>query len=263
MRISSVFVLTIIPVILLITIGVNMAQEQTDERQQIFINVKQLMADRDRYQAIEFINGYGEPLKVSEIYNNIVMDFYWKEKSLADVISYAQAGIQFCLTKADEYKNEDPEITYGLRKNAKKIAYNLASFCWPGWNEKDIIISAGDIAVGLDAARFSVRQGSELQDRDLPLSADYWMLGAQLLASQQYEEAIKTFKKSKELAHTDADKLSELLADGYIGITMIVSGDKDGQKVLGEATNSLAEDGSEDAKFFIEQFNTALNVFIK
>lgn len=263
MKLMKAHVLVVFSAFFFIASGINTAQEQNDEKKQLYASVKQLMAEGDRDRAIEFINSFGEPLKVSEIYNNIVMDFYWKDKSLPDVISFAQAGIQFCQTKADEYKDENSELFQGLQKNAKKLAYNLASFCWPGWNEKDVIISAGDIAIGLDAARLNVRLGKEIQAKELPLSADYWMLGAQLLASQEYEEAIRIFNQSKELARTEGDNLSELLAGGYIGIAMIVSGDKEGWKVLDQTTKALAETGSEDAQFFIEQFNTALDVFIK
>ena len=57
--------------------------------------------------------------------------------------------------------------------------------------------------------------------------------------------------------------MGELLAEGYIGITKIASGDETGREILGQATKELEEFDNEDSKFYIEQFNTALNVFIK
>ena len=150
-----------------------------------------------------------------------------------------------------------------MKVSARRISYNLASFTWPGWGEKDLLITPADIEVGLDAARLNVRLVGELNEGDTPHSIAYWGLGAQLIAVQKYDEALKAFKKSKDYAHNAGEKLSELLADGYIGITMIVSGDESGQEILGETIKKLNAIGSEDALYFVEQFNTAMNVFIK
>ncbi len=228
-----------------------------------FQNVKSLMGSSDSYQAISYINNLGEPDSVAEIYSRLVNDFYWKEKNLPHVIIMARAGIQYCLTKSDELKMPEPILAREIKKKARIISYNLASFSWPGWDEKGINIGHSDIIIGLDAARLNLRLVKELNEDDGKLSVAYWGIGAQLIAVQKYDEAIETFESSKEHARLAGEQMGQLLADGYIGITKIISGEEEGNELLGQAIKELEKLDNEDANFFIEQFNTALNVFIK
>ncbi len=226
-------------------------------------DVTSLLENSDSFQAISYINNIGDADTVAEIYSNLVLDFYWKEKNLPYVITLARAGIQYCLAKADEFKLADPTRADEMKKKARIISYNLASFTWPGWGEKGIAIGHSDILIGLDAARLNLRLVRELNEDDKKLSVAYWAIGAQLLAVQKYDEAIEAFDSSKEHDRLAGDRMGELLAEGYIGITKIASGDETGREILGQATKELEEFDNEDSKFYIEQFNTALNVFIK
>ncbi len=226
-------------------------------------DVTSLLENSDSFQAISYINNIGEPDTVAEIYSNLVLDFYWKEKELPYVVTIARAGIQYCLAKADEFKLTDPTRADEMKKKARIISYNLASFTWPGWDQKGIAIGHSDILIGLDAARLNLRLVRELNEDDKKLSVAYWAVGAQLLAVQKYDEAIEAFDSSKEHARQAGDRMGELLADGYIGITKTASGDEEGREILAQATKELEKFDNEDSKFYIEQFNTALNVFIK
>ncbi|RKX31018.1 MAG: hypothetical protein DRP46_04270 [Candidatus Zixiibacteriota bacterium] len=256
----SIFTITIIVFLW----GASMGQQEEDSaRAEIFENVKSLIENQDFFRAVAFIQGLGEPDEVAKAYENLVLDFYWKKKSVADMSAFARSGLQYCLTEAEALGRDDPELAKKLKVSARRISYNLASFTWPGWDEKGIVITASDIAIGLDAARLNVRLVDELNEGDTPHSIACWGLGAQLIAVQEYDKALEEFKKSKEYARNAADELSELLADGYIGITMIISGDESGQDILGEAIKRLNDIGSEDALYFVEQFNTVMNVFIK
>jgi len=238
-------------------------EEDDPARAKIFQNVKSMLENSDSYQVIGYINSLGEPDSVAEIYSNLVMDFYWKEKSLPHVITIARAGIQFCLTKADELQDMETILSREMKKKARIISYNLASFTWPGWDEKGIVITNSDILIGLDAARLNLRLVRELGEDDLKISIAWWAVGAQLMAVQKYDKALEAFQSSKEHAHLAGDNTNELLADGYIGVTKTIAGDKDGNKILGQAIEELKKLNTEDSKFFIEQLNTVLNVFIK
>jgi hypothetical protein len=236
---------------------INPAAEKT------FNDVKSLLDSADSYQAIGYIDNLGTPDTVAGIYSQLVLDFYWKEKNLPDVITIARAGLQYCLTKADELKSSAPELARELKKKARVISYNLASFTWPGWDEKGIPIGHSDIQIGLDAARLNLRLVKELNEGEDKLAVAYWALGAQLMADQKYSEANAAFAQSKAHARFAGDRMNELLADGYIAINRIITGDEDGNKLLGNAIEELKGMHNEDADFFVEQFNTALNVFIK
>jgi hypothetical protein len=240
-----------------------LAQDTGTESASQFMQIKDIIENADIYQAIQYINKQDTPEEAAEIYAGVVKDFYWKDKDVERTIIFGQAALHYLLLKVDEFRNSEPERGFELKKQAKAMAFNLASFCWPGWNEEGILLSVENIQTGLETAKLNLRLADELGDESLSLSVDYWVLGAQYIATQNYEQALNAFGTQKKLANEAGDKLNELLADGYIGITMIISGDENGQDFLGEAIKALTEDGSEDAKFYIEQFNTVLNVFIK
>jgi hypothetical protein len=235
------------------------------KRTAIFRKVKQILKKEDTFKAIEYLNSLGKPPKIAKGYSDLVMDFFWKERSLADVITFARAGIHYCLTKPGTSGKRSTKELKELKGYAKVISYNLASFTWPGWNDKDIKISSRDLEIGLDAAKINLRLARELKRGAIPMAMAYWVLGAQHLASKNYDEALKAFGFSKKNAHKGNDQMSELLADGYIGITEITQGRKktSGKKEFDMAVAGLRSIESDDSKFFISQLRTVLKVFTK
>jgi len=238
-------------------------QKDTEDRAMVLNKVKTLLKEHDTFKAIQYINDQGEPQTVAKIYSNLVNDFYWKEKALTEVITFSRAGIQYCLTKAQEIAKDDVEKLVQLKTTAKIISYNLASYTWPGWDEKGISISQFDLIVGLDAAKLNLRLAFELKKGAVPLSMAYWVLGAQYLALANYDEAIKAFTSSKEKAKEGNDKMNDLLASGYIGVTKIIQGSQrvEGEKELDKAIKGFKEVNTEDSEFYIEQLKTVLKIF--
>nr|MBN2277859.1 hypothetical protein [candidate division Zixibacteria bacterium] len=233
------------------------------KRAETFAAVKNMLESQDLYKAFDYVNSPGDPEQVGEHYSNLLNDFYWKDKNLYHVKAFGQAGIHYCLSQAEILRTQDSNRSVALKNQAKVIAFNLASCVWPGWNEPGIIISSEDCRLGLEAAKLNLRLATELGDDDLKMSNSYWMVGAQYLANQKYDEAAASFEKSREMAHRAGEKEYEFMAEGYLAITGIISGDKTGHDRLGEATRKLTEIGSDDALFFLDQFNTVLNTFIK
>jgi hypothetical protein len=235
------------------------------KRAVVFRKVKQTLKNEDTFKAIEYLNSLGKPPKVARGYSDLVMDFFWKERSLADVITFARAGIHYCLTKPGASGKRSSKELKELKGYAKVISYNLASFTWPGWNDKDIKISSQDLEIGLDAAKLNLRLARELKRGVIPMSMAYWVLGAQHLASKNYAESLNAFSFSKKNARKGNDQMSELLADGYIGITKITQGRKkiSGKNELDKAIAGLKNIKSDDSKFFINQLRTVLKVFGK
>jgi tetratricopeptide (TPR) repeat protein len=238
-------------------------QKDTEDRAMVLNKVKTLLKEHDTFKAIEYINDQGEPQTVAKIYSKLVNDFYWKEKALTEVIVFSRAGIQYCLIKAQEIAKDDVEKAVQMKFMAKIISYNLASYTWPGWDEKGISISRSDLVIGLDAAKLNLRLAYELKKGAVPLSMAYWVLGAQYLALANYDEAIKAFISSKEKAIEGNDKMNDLLASGYIGGTKIIQGSQkvEGEKELDKAIKGFKELNTEDAEFYIEQLKTVLKIF--
>ena len=233
------------------------------DRAKVFKRVKTLLRKNDTFRTIEFVNGLGDPLSVAKKYSELVMDLYWKEHSVKDIIIIARAGIQYCLTMAQKSKKGTSKKAVQLRSIAKVMAYNLASFTWPGWNEKGIHISQSDLDVGLDAAKLNLRLARELKRGTMPLSMAHWVLGAQYMAAGKYDKAIKSFVSSRNKARAGKNRMSEWLADGYIGVAKIVRGRQkiSGKRQLDKAMEGLKKIKTEDSKFYIRQLKTALKVF--
>jgi len=244
-----------------------LADEKKDdpERARILAQVKQLLQDADSYKAIEFISKQGEPLEVSKRYSDLVNDFYWKEKALPHVVTLARAGIHYSLIKSQELVDSDLLKANEVRDVARVISYNLASYTWPGWDEEGIVITEGDLAVGLEAAKLNLRLVEELELGLMSQSMANWGLGAMHMALRQYDEAISAFESSMEDALLDEAREFELMNLGYIGIAKILNGSTrdEGQTQLDEAVAELEKLGTEDSDHFLGQLKTSLKVFAR
>jgi len=218
---------------------------------ELLTDVRTLLREGDSYEAIELIHKVGEPAAVADSYLELVKHLYWKERALPEVVTIARAGIQYCLTRAQDVPEGESELAATLRGTAKALAYNLASFTWPGWEEEGIVITPPDLMVGLDAAKLNV------------LSAAHWALGAQYVAAGKYDEAMNAFSTAEQKAREAEDDASVFMNLGYLGIARILegSGRKEGEKQLKEAVEGLKKLNTEDSRFFADQLKSVLGVF--
>jgi hypothetical protein len=238
-------------------------KEEDLERARVLADTKERLDEGDRYLVVQSLNSGEDPEEVAGKYSNLVMDFYWKEHDLPRVTFFANAGMQYCLTEADRLGEERPETVDKLKSTAKAIAYNLASFTWPGWDEEGITITDTDLAVGLDAARLNLRLAEELSKPVSAVSAAYWVLGAQLMAANHLEEAEEAFTHAADKSEEAGDEAGRYMNLGYIGIAKILEGsDKtEGQRQFEEAVDGLTMDGSEEAEFYRGQLKSVLQFF--
>ncbi len=175
------------------------------------------------------------------------------------MILIARAGIQFGLTQAAT-GTTNPDLAYQLRSVAKAIAYNLASFTWPGWDEPGMPLGITDIKIGLDAARTNLRLAQELDKGDLPLCRAYWMVAAQEMAVKNYIQAKNHFDQAAHHAELANEKPEALLCQGFACLCVSLSQEATGAKEnLAAIKAELAplEHGSD----FIAQIETAARVF--
>ena len=199
---------------------------------------------KDSFAAIEFLNNApDDPLGIAKTYSELVRYLYWEERDLPNVIRLARAGIQFCVGF------NDTEI----RQVGKAIAYNLASYTWSGWGEADIEITASELREGMDAARLNLRLCKKLELDDLTMSRAYWLLGAHLLASGNYERAKDRFYKAAIFASSVKRDAESLMARAFADIA------KGDLTHLIEMKKRLDE--IEGGMVYLKQIETAQRVF--
>jgi hypothetical protein len=233
------------------------------ERTKTYLSVKSMLDQGDTYMAVEFINGMSDPQVAGLRFFDLMRDFYWKDQSIVRTVSFGRAGIQFCLAQANRHKNSDPKAAAEFYGRAKQIAFNLASFTWPGWDEKGITLSTSDLKQGLDAAKLTVRLSGQLNEPSRKKAVALWMLGAQELANGRYDDAEKTLKRAKEKAQKGEDGATAAQIDGTAAIVKILQGDASGQEQFENALLVLEGMNTKISKMYAGQLKTAKAVFLE
>ncbi len=241
-----------------------LAQQQPDpERLETAAAVKKMVETNDSYGAIEMIQSRGDFMEIAQRYEYLVRDLYWQEKAVSALVPIARAGIQYCLTKANELAGEDSAASHKMVDYAKIISYNLSSFTWPGWDDKDIVIADEALVAGLEAAMLNVRLVERLGSNPAQMSNSYWAIGAQYLAMKDYAKAKTAFESAASYAKQAGGKDAELMNDGYVAMTDILAGGEkeNAQAEFDKAVKALQDIGTDDAKFFANQLVSVLKFF--
>lgn len=221
-----------------------------------------LLAAADTFAAIDALHEpSADPNAIAKAYSELVLHLYWQQKDLSAAISMARAGIQYCLHTA-AYGNLAPDAAEALRGSAKAIAYNLGSFCWPGWDEPGIAVDATALYFGRDAARLNLRLAQELGRGDLPLTRAHWLLGAHHLAAGDTDQAKQSFEASARHAGTAEARAEELLAQGFALLSTLLGQSTEDSHLrtdLNAIKAQLAE--LENGDEFVKQIDTAGRIF--
>jgi len=170
--------------------------------------------------------------------------YYWEEKNLAMCRSMSEAAL------AVGIGSESLEVLSAT----KAVCYDLASFCWPGWNEPGIVITEVDLATGERAAEDNLRFAIELERPDERLAYAHWLVGAYHLARGRAEAAQASFRTAHRFAESAEQPGLALLMDGY---GAIASDPND----LPAITARLRSEDPQNGAFYADQLDTALRVF--
>lgn len=221
----------------------------------------QIAHEQDTFAAFAKLESRGEPVTIAGLYSQSVFVLYG-EKDVPRMIAFGRAGIQFCLAKAEVAETE--EAAAKLRGIAKTISYNVGSNCWPGWRDDGIVLEATDVAIGLDLARLNLRLAGELGRPTDKQAAAQWLLGAQLLANEKPDEASDAFVAAARLDAEAGKPVEKLMNLGYAALAeMTVPATRKTATGMFEASvKDLREEGSDDAKFYADQLETARSVFV-
>ncbi|BCM89692.1 hypothetical protein IAD21_01539 [Abditibacteriota bacterium] len=185
---------------------------------------------------------------------------YWEKKDLAGVVAISLFGLSLGWRSAESLNDNKEKAP--ILSITKAIAYNLASFTWPGWDEDGIQIGPTDLVLGLSAAKINLHLAHRLAKGPLPLSRAHWMLGAQYLAHEEYALADTEFALSANSAIEAKEEAEVLLAEGFQALARLL-GKLDPDGVAQEHFQGVKEKLSplENAHGFIEQLDTAWRIF--
>src|SRR5690348_6291645 len=78
----------------------------------------------------------------------VMRELYWKRKDLPASVLFACAGMSLGFAWAA--RTSDPALADQLRGIVKGLAYDIASFTWPGWDEPGIVVTASDLRAGME-----------------------------------------------------------------------------------------------------------------
>ncbi len=214
-----------------------------------------LLTTQDSFAAIDYLTQQPDAVTALKTFHDLLKHLYNERKDVPALIAIGRAGVQFGLQQAAAARI--PTEATEFKGIAKSIAYDLASDLWPGWDEPGIALDATAVALGLDAARVNLRLARELQRAALPMSRAWWLLGAQLLANHQPDDATAAFEQAAQLARAAEADSEALLSDGYGALVRVLGG---ADEATFEAIKTQLQP-LEHGDFFVGQLDTALRVF--
>ncbi len=153
-------------------------------------------------------------------------------------------------------ENEKTELNR-LRKFARGVAFNIAAFTWPGWDDTGPI-SIENQKLGLSAARVALDFATQVED--ITFNA-LWINGAHELNAKNFEIAIEFFEKARDTADETSGKK---MASGWIALTELLADTIQKKRTqLDDAIAELRQADDKNGEFFAHQLETALDVYTR
>lgn len=250
-------------VIILLTLWCSCIEAEVQDRYHAAKDQALLILTReDSYRAVEYVASLGSPRDVMNVFMLLSRDLYWTHKNLPAAMAIGRAGVQYGITEAAR-PGTDSELAYELRSDAKALAYDLSSFCWPGWNEPDIEIDDSNLVLAQDLAKTNLRLAEALHKGNLPMSRALWLIGAHHMAVEQHESARRAFVEGTKFAIAAEAKEQELLLRGYVYLSDMLK-DPANEQLAREFEFILdGLDRTHEGSFYRDQLETARSVFLE
>ncbi|MDH5372111.1 MAG: hypothetical protein OEX97_04115 [Acidimicrobiia bacterium] len=218
---------------------------------------RELLGSKDAAALVEFLTDESvDHIEALDAFRALANEAYWEDKNLDRALTTARAGITVALALAPESSRP-----YDLRSAAKALAFNLASFAWPGWDEDGVKIERHHLAEALDAARTNVRLAVELEKGSIVIGRGHWMVGATLLAMGRYQEAIAEFLTARLSADEGRSDVESAMAEGYEALVRVI--ERPGEQALDDELSEILErlQSMDDGATYAQQILTARRVF--
>ena len=172
-------------------------------------------------------------------------------------VPVAKLQLFYITEHADRVEATDPVQTAELRRFARGVAFNIASFTWPGWGDSPEPISEKQQQLGLQAALRGLELASQAED---VTSNILWITGAHQLNAKQYDAAIESFEQAKTLARNDFFR--SMHAAWQMLTRVLAANGTEGLADFERAVSDLRAADFEDATFFADQLTTAKGVYL-
>src|SRR5262245_31460737 len=159
-------------------------------------------------------------------YNGLARYVFRQRRDVDATIALFEAGVRFGEQQTEALRLADPQAASNLCWATKILAFNLASFLWPGWEDSPAL-SKDQVAAGRRGAESNLALTRAAERGPGTLGVAEWMLGAHLLAARELEDAIQHFEASAEWARKASDPAAERLARGFVAVTRLVGNPED------------------------------------
>lgn len=172
-------------------------------------------------------------------------------------VPVARLQLHYALNQIKQTDENDKTNLKRLRKLTRGVAYNIAAFTWPGWDDMEPIASE-DQQLGLSAARVALEFANQADD--ITFNA-LWINGAHELNAKNFDGAIEFFEKARD----KADEVSgKKMALAWIVLTEYLEDATQKKRTqLNDAIAELRQSNEENGDFFAQQIETALNVYTR
>ena len=234
------------------------------EKEQLKVLVEKALSEydaTDSFAAIEYLSSQDDPLLAIQAFRSAMRDSYWKEKDIVATLVFGRAGFHYGVTTAGIVGQDEPEMAKQLRSFAKGFMYDIASFTWPGWDEKEVELTEIQIAEGLQSAKANLRLAIEMNKEPIAMSRAYWVLGAQELAQEQHAKARRAFAEAAGFAALAGSTGDELLSKAFECLAEFLSSNGS-QEVMGRLETLVDQlRKQKDGEFFASQVDAAMRVF--
>lgn len=172
-------------------------------------------------------------------------------------VPVARLQLHYALNVIKQTDENDVTELNGMRTFARGVAFNIAAFTWPGWDDTGPI-SIEDQELGLSAARVALDFAAQAEDVTFNT---LWINGAHELNANNFERAIEFFEKARD----QEDEIREKkMAAGWIALTeFLVDATQKNKTRLDDAIAELRKANEKNGEFFAQQIETALNVYTR
>ncbi len=218
------------------------------------------MKNDDYFKAVEYLSRQSNSLEILDAFKEIAKRMYWDSNDMAGVIIFSGAAIQYAQMSVQSVSVKE-DVVGQMKEKAAAIAYNLASFTWPGWDKAGLEISITEQNIGMEAAKTNLRSIEEMGGGNLQLARAYWMTGAHRLTLHNADEAIYCFERSLKYADWADNREETLLAQGYMILAQMLQSEKvDAQdlELLEKLKKKMVE--LPDGDTFVGQIETTYDV---
>ena len=214
----------------------------------------------DLTSAIGRVESDDDAEQVSADYTLLIKILYGQHKDVTSMVAVGKAAIRYHLRQSE--LERDVAAALKLKTAAKRLAYNVAANCWPGWGDEGVVIEAAHIDAGLELAMLSLRLVEELGLGPQKLGNARWLVGALQLAAGRLDASLLSFGQARDASASIGETTSVLLADGYRAIAHRQAADRADRSAqeLDDVIDRLMADGSKQARAFADQLRTASRI---